>query len=264
MILRALLVIASGFIFIFSPGLPMNLISRYSPEYERDLVYWGIGAWLISLLPGLFFQSLFRQIIYQGQSNAGFSGRPLDFAVLFLNALLSGLFLGVAMLLVLRYKRNKNPDEDVTINGLALGFGAGLVAQVFTGITLVGAGFQVLFGNTTANITVEAIAESPLGLLLASLAALIVFRIALLSVSAVQGFLTARSVLERKGQFWAGVLIYTGFTGLLLTLHLIMGETIPGRVSVGLTPPWVSVATIIYYLIAFLAAYRWLSKKLQS
>ena len=48
MLFRALLVIASGFIFIFSPGLPMNLISRYSPEYKRDLVYWGIGTWLVS------------------------------------------------------------------------------------------------------------------------------------------------------------------------------------------------------------------------
>ena len=132
MLLRALLVIASGFIFIFSPGLPMSLISRYSPEYKRDLVYWGIGTWMVSLIPSLFTQSLIRQIFYQGQAVSGYTGQPLDYSVTLINALVSALFLGLGMLLVLKYKKKKNPKEDTLINGLALGFGAGLVAQVLS------------------------------------------------------------------------------------------------------------------------------------
>ena len=148
MLLRALLVIASGFIFIFSPGLPMSLISRYSPEYKRDLVYWGIGVWLVSLIPGLFTQSLIRQIFYQEQTVAGYTGQLMDYSVTLINALISAFFLGLGILLVLKYKKKKNPGDDTLINGLALGFGVGLVAQVFTGITLVGAGFKILFGDT--------------------------------------------------------------------------------------------------------------------
>ena len=104
MLLRALLVIASGFIFIFSPGLPMSLISRYSPEYKRDLVYWGIGVWLITLIPSLFIQSLIRQIFYQGQSVVSYTGQPKVYSITLINALISALFLGLGMLLVLKYK----------------------------------------------------------------------------------------------------------------------------------------------------------------
>lgn len=264
MYIRALLVIASGFIFIFSPGLPMSLISRYSPEYKRDLVYWGIGTWLVTNLISQFIRSLFRPLVYQGQVEIGFTGSPIDFSFILLSAFLSALFLGVGMLVVLKYKKKKDPSEDTLTNGLALGFGAGLVAQVFTGITLVGAGFQVLFGNTSSNITVSAISNNNLGLVFASIVTLILFRIALLAVSAVQGILTANSIETRKGQFWAGVATLTLFTSIILIIQLLMGEHIPGQVTVGLTPTPISIITSAYYLLSFVAAYYWLTKQLQS
>ena len=264
MLLRALLVIASGFIFIFSPGLPMSLISRYSPEYKRDLVYWGIGVWLVSLIPSLFIQSLIRQIFYQGQTVAGYTGQPLDYSATLINALISALFLGVGMLLVLKYKKKKNPEDDPLINGLALGFGAGLVAQVFTGIILVGAGFRILFGDTDSVEALSAIANNSIVMVLTSLAAVIIFRIALLAISAVQGFLIARSIEKRKGQFWAGILINTAFTLVILAIHLLMGEQIPGQVAVGITPTAVSIVTIVYYLLSFGISYGWLSNQLKA
>jgi len=264
MLLRALLVIASGFIFIFSPGLPMSLISRYSPEYKRDLVYWGIGIWLVSLIPSLFTQSLIRQIFYQGQAVSGYTGQPLDYSITLVNALISALFLGLGMLLVLKYKKKKNPEEDILINGLALGFGVGLVAQVFTGIILVGAGYRILFGDTESVETLSAIANSSLAMVLASLAAVIIFRVALLAISAVQGFLTAQSIEEGKGQFWIGILINAVFTWIILAIHLLMGEQIPGQITVGATPTAVSIVTIIYYLLSFGIAYRWLSNQLKA
>jgi hypothetical protein len=264
MLLRALLVIASGFIFIFSPGLPMSLISRYSPEYKRDLVYWGIGVWLISLISSLFAQSLIRQIFYQGQTVAGYAGQPMDYSVTLINALISALFLGLGMLLVLKYKKKKNPEEDSLINGLALGFGVGLVAQVFTGINLVGAGFRILFGDTESVEILSSLANNSIVMVLVSLAAIIVFRIALLTVSAVQGFLTAQSIEEGKGQFWIGILINTAFTWIILSIHLLMGEQIPGQVSVGITPTAISIVTIIYYSLSFGVAYGWLSNQLKA
>ncbi len=295
MLLRALLVIASGFIFIFSPGLPMSLISRYSPEYKRDLVYWGIGVWLITLIPSLFIQSLIRQIFYQGQSVVSYTGQPKVYSITLINALISALFLGLGMLLVLKYKGKlkklivkiihlispklsrifedflgiettnaKSSKEDTLINGLALGFGAGLVAQVFTGIILVGAGFRILFGDTGSVETLSAIANNSMAMVFASLAAVIIFRIALLTISAVQSFLIARSIEEGKGQFWVGILINTAFTWIILAIHLLMGEQIPGQVTVGITPTAVSIVTIVYYLLSFGIAYKWLSNQLKT
>ena len=263
MFIRALLVVASGFIFIFSPGLPMNLISRYRPDYKRDLVYWGIGAWFVANLLNLFISILLRQYMYRDLAVIGFTAKPLDFAFIFLSAFISAIFLGLLMLLVLRIKSGKQPQVDLTADGLALGFGTGLIAQVFTGITLVGAGFQVLFGNTSSNITVDAIANSSPLVLVVSILALILFRIALLAVSAVQGILTARSIANKNGAFWAGVIVMALFTTIVIYVQLLMGGSDAGQVSVGITPAPVSIVTGLYYLIAFIAAYYWLVKTLQ-
>ena len=263
MFMRAMLVIASGFIFIFSPGLPMGLISRYSPDYKRDLVYWGIGVWLVANLINQFTTILLRQLMYQGAGVTGFTGKPIDFIFIFLSALIAALFLGLGMLLVLWVKNKKHPQDDMTADGLALGFGTGLVAQVFTGITLVGGGFQVLFGNTSSNITVEAITNSNAVLLAASIITLILFRIALLAVSAVQGVLTARSMKTKNGHFWIGVSMMALFTAIILSIQLLIGSADAGQVSVGITPVPISIVTGVYYLAAFLAAYFWLVKFLQ-
>ncbi len=263
MFLRALLVIASGFIFIFSPGLPMGLISRYSPNYKRDLVYWGIGVWLIVNLFSQFTSILLRQFMYQNAETVGFTASAVDFSFIFLSALLSALLLGVGMLLVLRIKSKDHAQKDRIADGLALGFGAGLVAQVFTGITLVGAGFQVLFGNVSANITVEAITSSNALLLFASIITLVLFRIALLAVSAVQGVLTAGSTAGKRGYFWIGVITMALFNALILSIQLLMGGLDAGQVSVGITPAPISIVTGLYYLAVFIAAFYWLIRALQ-
>lgn len=263
MILRAFLVIISGFIFIFSPGLPMSLISRYSPDYKRDLVYWGIGAWLVTNLINQFLSILLRMTMYGTGDFGGFTGQPNDLFFIILSALISASSIGLAMYLVLKFKQKRELGEDILANGLALGFGAGLVAQVFTGITLVGAGFQVLFGNSSSNLTVQAIAENNFATLIASILTLILFRVALLAISAVQGVLTARSILTKKGRFWSGVLVTTLFTSLILMIQLLMGESMPGQVSVGITPASTSIISSLYYLLAFFAGYRWLIRDLQ-
>ncbi|MBM2849612.1 MAG: hypothetical protein HW418_2554, partial [Anaerolineales bacterium] len=117
MILRGLLIAASGFLFIFSPGLPMSLLARRSPSFNRDIVYWGIGAWLVALLPSLFLQSLLRQILQNSQTPRGLSGQPMDYVLTLAGALLTAFFVAGGMYLVLRFKR----IEATTLppNGLA-------------------------------------------------------------------------------------------------------------------------------------------------
>jgi len=193
MLLRGLLVTLSGFLFIFSPGLPMSLLVRRGPSFNRDIVYWGIGAWLVALLPSLFLQSLLRQILQNSQTPRGLSGQPMDYALTLAGALLTAFFVAGGMYLVLRFKRIK--ATTLPPNGLALGFGVGLIAQVFTGLSLVGAGFRLMFGDASTETLVSLAQVSYLNLLLALLA-LILFRPALLAVSAARGVLVARALNE--------------------------------------------------------------------
>lgn len=255
MILRGLLIAASGFLFIFSPGLPMSLLTRRSPSFNRDIVYWGIGAWLVALLPSLFLQSLLRQILQNSPTPRGLSGEPMDYALTLAGALLTAFFVTGGMYLVLRFKRL----EATTLppNGLALGFGVGLITQVFTGLSLVGAGFRLMFGDTATETLTRLAQVSYLNLLLALLA-LILFRPALLAVSAARGVLVARALQEHAVFFWLGVLVDAVFVWAILALELALGGESPGQVLVGGIDPLTSVVTIVYYLIAFGLAYRWL------
>jgi len=254
-ILRGLLIAASGFLFIFSPGLPMSLLVRRGPSFNRDIVYWGIGAWLVALLPSLFLQSLLRQILQNSPMPRGLSGQPMDYALTLAGALLTAFFVAGGMYLVLRFKR----IEATTLppNGLALGFGVGLIAQVFTGLSLVGAGFRLMFGDASTETLVSLAQVSYLNLLLALLA-LILFRPALLAVSAARGVLVARALNEHPLFFWLAVLVDAVFVWAILALQLALGSNNPGQVLIGGTDLPTSVVTIVYYLIAFGLAYRWL------
>jgi len=254
-ILRGLLIAASGFLFIFSPGLPMSLLVRRSPSFNRDIVYWGIGAWLVALLPSLFLQSLLRQILQNSPMPRGLSGQPMDYALTLAGALLTAFFVAGGMYVVLRFKR----IEATTLppNGLALGFGVGLIAQVFTGLSLVGAGFRLMFGDASTETLVSLARVSYLNLMLALLA-LILFRPALLAVSAARGVLVARALYQRPPFFWLGVLVDAVFVWAILALQLALGSNNPGQVLIGGTDLPTSVVTIVYYLIAFGLAYRWL------
>ncbi|MBF8284057.1 MAG: hypothetical protein HW378_2972 [Anaerolineales bacterium] len=255
MILRGLLIAAGGFLFIFSPGLPMSLLVRRSPSFNRDIVYWGIGAWPVALLPSLFLQSLLRQILQNSQTPRGLSGQPMDYALTLAGALLTAFFVAGGMYLVLRFKR----IEATTLppNGLALGFGVGLIAQVFTGLSLVGAGFRLMFGDASTETLVSLAQVSYLNLLLALLA-LILFRPALLAVSAARGVLVARALNEHPLFFGLAVLVDAVFVWAILALQLALGGESPGQVLVGDSSALTSVMNIVYYVLAFGLAYRWL------
>jgi len=259
MLIKGLLSIVGGFFFIFSPGIPMRLFSRFRPDYNRNYLYWGIGFWIIAFLLSSFLQSLVRQIITGGQPAGLPQFRVHEFGLSLAGALLTAILMQIGMIWMLH--RNMDKDKDLSGNGLALGFGVGLIAQVFTGLILIGAGIRLFFGSTSDLNLQEIANQSTIGLLLA-LASLILFRVALLGVSAVQGYLVSRSIHGKKANFWLAAGLAAGFSWLGLLLLTLAGEQNPGQITLGQTSLAGSLISFAYYLLVFILAYRWLSGEL--
>jgi hypothetical protein len=253
MLLHGLIIVVGGFLFIFSPGVPLGLLARRSPVFNRELIYWGIGLFLVALLPSLFIQSLLRQFL-AGDPGRSLSGGPAGYFLTLLGALLTALILQAALLLLLRRRRGEAALEP---DGLALGCGVGLVAQVFTGLALVGAGFRLIFGDVSgpllASLAQASIPDLALGLL-----PLIFYRPALLAASAVQGVLVARSLREGALFFWLAVLVGALFAWLMLALQLALGVENPGQFTLGIAQPLPALAAMVYYLVALWLGLRWL------
>jgi hypothetical protein len=258
MLLRGLLVIASGFLFIFSPGLPMRLLARGSRPIDRSLLYWGIGLWLAALLPGFFVQSLILQLF---GSRGDQPGTPQDYLLTLIGAFITALFVQLALLLFLR--RRQETAGDRLFSGMTLGFGASLIAQVLNGLFLIGAGFQLIFGNISTPALAAAAEVGFLDLCL-SLLALVLFRPAQLVVSAAQGVLVGRALGERRSFFWLAVLAGVAFAWPLLALSMALGSANPGQVALGAADRLMSVITILFYALAFGLAYRWLAPQLET
>ena len=266
MVFKGLLVLLSGFLFIFSSGIPMRLISRYKPDYRREGLYWGVGIWIIAFLLSTFLQNLIRQIATGGTQPAA-QQNPFTYL---LGAVITTLLVQTGMLIYLNNRRKK--ESDLAGEGLALGFGIGLIAQIFTGMILIAAGVGVVFQGVGLNLnlgqiqsaTIEVISGESLVELFFALLSLVFFRIALLTVTAAQGYLVAKSIAERRIWFWAALLIYTAFTWVIFFLQMLLGDPNAGQVSLGMTSLLSSMVTALYYIAVFLLGTRWLSGQLQS
>lgn len=269
MVLKGLLAVVSGFAFIFSSGIPMRMISRFRPDYKKEGLYWGIGIWMLAFIISTFLQALARQFISGGpgilQVNAGESSL---FPYLMVG-IFKTLLLQIGMLIFLKSRLKKG--EDISSDGLALGFGIGLIAQIFTGMTLIGAGAGLVFqgaGMQLAEGTVQAgavamIANTSLFSLLSALISMILYRVANLTVSSVQGYMVANSLVGRSSWFWLGILVTTTFTWGILFVQLALGQESPGQI-LGVTSPVISVLSSLYYLATFILGFRWLKKQLET
>ncbi len=255
MLFRGLLVAASGFLFIFSPAAPMRLLSGPRRVNQRGLLLWGIIIWLITLIPALFFQSLVLQIAGE-DTNSVEPSLSLTLA----GSLLAGFFLQGTSFLVLRRRYKGRTGDLLPTDGLTLGFGIGLVAQVFTGLNLVGAGFRLVFGETQGE-TLQGLATSPMAALLASLAALILFRVALLTVKAALGVLVAQAVTGLKRLLLLAIALDALFAWLIVAVQVLYGSGNPGLVLAGDTDLPTASMAIIYYLIAATLAFLWLRRQ---
>ena len=265
MILKGLLVVISGFVFIFSSGIPMSMISRFRPNYKREALYWGMGIWAVSFFASTFLQNLIKQIITGGQAAAG-STSILSYLS---GDIVTTLLLQLGMLIFLKNRLEKN--ADIESDGLALGFGIGVIAHVFTGLSEVGVGFNLLFQKMGSGIaqgsaqaeTVATIANASISNLLVTSLSTIMFRIALLTVSAAQGYLVAGAIKRKNLRFWAGALLYLFLTWGALLLEFVLGEENFGQI-LGVTSTLTSAIMLVFYAFVTYFTFRWLSNELQS
>lgn len=216
LILRGLIIVISGFLFIFLPGTMISLLTRRSLHFSSNLLLWGMGVMVVALIPALFLTSALRVLIL-GNRVAGLN-QLLLFTLL--GSLISALFLEGGKYLFLRWR--KISTELLLGSGIMLGFGVGLLTNVFQGISMVGAGLRLTFGDT-AQPELAQMASQPWINLLTSMAALNIYRIALVAVSAVLGGLVARALITHQQRWlWLAVLINAaaawGYTGIGLVI----------------------------------------------
>ena len=103
MVFKGLLVVVSGFLFIFASGIPMRLIARFRPDYKREGIYWGVLIWIFAFFLSTFLQNLIRQIISGGVNNSPVAS-PWPFLI---GAVFTTLFVQIGMLIFLRNYRKK-------------------------------------------------------------------------------------------------------------------------------------------------------------
>jgi hypothetical protein len=263
MVLKGLLVVASGFAFIFASGIPMRMLGRFRPDYKKDGLYWGIGIWIIAFFVSNFLQSLVKQIATHGE------GQVSGWVPYLLGAVLTMLLLQIGMRIFLRKRAVQG--EDIDSDGLALGFGIGVITQIFTGLSLIGAGAGLMFQGfgmqtvpgTVQSGTIEMISSANFLSLLAALLSMIFYRMALLTVSSVQGYMVAGSLKGKAARFWSALLVAVAFSWGIFFVQWALGTENPGQI-LGITSPFISLVSIAYYAIVFYLGYRWLAGELGS
>ena len=251
---QGILLILSGFAFIFAPGVPMGLLGRRTVPLNRDLIYWGLGLWLAALLPSLFVQSVLRQALLPEASAAGPSASTPALALL--GALVTAVFVQAAMYFVLRWKcgRSVQPLAD----GLPLGFGVGLLPQIFNGIGLVSAGVGLLFSGVAAG-PLAGLANVGLFELVLILLSLVAFRPALLVVSAACGVLVARAVAGDRRLLGAAILVDAVFATGAVLIQMALSGTGSGLNVLGMPGGLAAAVLLVYYGLAFALAFAWLA-----
>ncbi len=260
MVLRGILVALSGFLFIFAPGVPMGMLRRFGRSFPREHLYWGMGIWLVSLLPTYFLQSLLRQAI-QGPGAAAAAGIDLpSTALLSLVApILAALIVVGGMLLYLRWKA---PPADGRIEaGLTLGLGAGLIAQVFRGLDFVGGGMRLAYEGA-GDPGLAPLAHAPMLDLITALLAEILFRVAFLTVCGVVGILVARAAGDSPRSFWLAAACYAAFSMLIVVIQLAVGGGIPGATLAGQAGLITSAMSAVYFVVTAGLAYAWIRGRL--
>ncbi len=259
MLIRGLLVALSGFLFIFAPGLPMGLLRRYGRGFPREFLYWGMGICLVVSFLTALIQSMVRQSIQGiGSTAVATAGEPSTIALSLVTPALMALLLAAGMAI---YSRRKTlAEEERTEAGLTLGFGAGLIVQVFRGLDFVGAGLRLAYEGA-GDPGLAPLANPPMLNLVVGLLAEILFRIAVMTVSGVVGILVVRSLSGSGRLFWLGVATYAVFSWPILAAQLAMGGG-AGQALLESSSLLASALTVVYHLIVIALAYRWLQRTL--
>jgi hypothetical protein len=181
---------------------------------------------------------------------------PAGFLLAMLGELLIALLIVGFLYLALRL--NRPPEEEFTKDSIYLGFGSALLDQVFVGLTLIGAGLPVIFGDTSSPITGD-LSGSPFGTLVLFFAALIAVRAALPIVWGIMGYFTGQALKRQFRFFVLAVLIYLLLKGVLRGLLMILN--LPGDLTTGDIDPLGSLVWLTYYTLILILGYRWLLSK---
>lgn len=290
MIVRGLIIAASGFIFIFAPGVPIALIRQRILAQGRSVLSWGIIVGLIATFQALFIQNLVEPI-FIGEAEVIVPTRIEEYIVLFGGTILTAIMIAGWLYFALLYQPStprgwisfillglifwwvyllfRRNDQDVKVplmEGLSIGFGSALLAQVFKGMILVTAGFRLLFGGT-GDAILNDLANAPFVDLVAGLLALILSRVAILVVGGIVGVLVARAVSGERRPFVLAIIVTILFDLVLAAITLLLsGETLEqlvtgGAGGVGLRT---SVVSILYYALVFIFGYQWLVRRKES
>jgi len=203
LIISGLLLAIGGFIFIFMPAVLLPVFWRRHPDVNRRFIWWGAGAFLVSLIPTLFLSSLVRQFIQP----EGRVGAQVLYALF--SASISGVLVVGTQYLLLRWLK---PEPGLLpAAGLAVGLGVGVVTQVFVGFTRVGAGLRLLFGDTST-AELASLAAVPIGLLSLQLLAELMNRAVIFVFNGGLGTLVGRSQVETRSLLLIAMLLHAGLS----------------------------------------------------
>jgi hypothetical protein len=245
LILRGLIVALGGFVFIFLPGTFISILSRRNMRFETSLLLWGMGVLVVTLFPAIFLTSLLRMIILGEHAPEG----GILYTFLFLGSLSAAIFLESGKYLLLRFRQI--PTAKLLGSGIMIGIGIGLLTNVYQGISLVGAGFRLVLGDTStpdfAKIASQAWFDLVLGLI-----TLNVYRIASVAISAVLGGLVAYALIEgRQRWLWLAVLINT----VSAWSHSAIGQALGNESLVA------NIIVLLYQGILAVLAMLWLMRQ---
>jgi hypothetical protein len=239
LIIRGLLLAIDGFIFIFLPAVLLPVLQRRQPDVNRRFIWWGAGAFLVSLIPALFLSSLVRQFMQPDDR----LGAQALFALF--SALISGVLVVGTQYLLLRWRKPEPALLPAT--GLAVGLGVGVVTQIFVGFAHVGAGFRLLFGDTSTP-ELASLAAVPIGLLFLQLLAELMNRAVIFVFNGGLGYLVGRSQVERRSLLLIAMLLHAALSFVSQFVHLGLAEQ----------KVLASIASILLAVFVGGASLRWL------
>ena len=144
------------------------------------------------------------------------------YAFLLLGSLMAAIFLEGGKYLFLRWRQIS--IDKLLGSGILLGLGVGLLTNIYQGISLVGAGFRLVLGDTSTP-DLARIASQPWFDLVMGLFALNVYRIALVAMSAVLGGLVAHALVKGQQRWlWLAVIINTVYAWSYSAIGLALGN----------------------------------------
>jgi hypothetical protein len=256
----------------------------------RSVLSWGIIVWIIAYFHAQFIVNLLEPI-FIGEAEVIVPTSVEEYIVLFGGILLTATIIAGWLYFALLYQpstsrgwisfillglifwwvylliRRKDQNVKITlIEGLSIGFGSALLAQVFKGMILVTAGFRLLFGGTDDAILND-FANAPIVDLVVGLLALILSRVAILVVGGVVGVLIARAVSGERRNIALAIVISMLFDLVLVAITLLIsGETLEQLVTGGAggVSLFTSIVSIIYYILVFVFGYQWLIRRRES